>query len=70
MKLTILSRQGPDRHTYTALVRSDEPLSLGEHEVVLTSGAFEKVHRAICAEKCAFYGEPPCYSVGDEPLNE
>lgn len=23
--------------------------------------------RAICAEKCAFYGEPPCYRIGDWP---
>ena len=23
----------------------------------------ERVARAICAEKCAFMGEPPCYSV-------
>lgn len=21
--------------------------------------------RAICAERCAFYGEPPCWKVGD-----
>lgn len=26
----------------------------------------EKVARAICAEKCAFMGEPPCYSVEGE----
>ena len=23
----------------------------------------EIIHREICAEKCAMYGEPPCYSV-------
>lgn len=26
----------------------------------------ERVARAICAEKCAFVGEPPCYSVNGE----
>lgn len=26
----------------------------------------ERVARAICAEKCAFMGEPPCYSVEGE----
>lgn len=26
----------------------------------------EAVARAICAENCAFYGEPPCWRV-DEP---
>lgn len=26
----------------------------------------EKVARAICAEKCAFMGEPPCYTVEGE----
>jgi hypothetical protein len=25
----------------------------------------EKVARAICAEKCAFMGEPPCHTVMD-----
>ena len=25
----------------------------------------EKVARAICAEKCAFRGEPPCYRIMD-----
>lgn len=24
-----------------------------------------RVARAICAEKCAFYGEPPCWEVGE-----
>ena len=23
----------------------------------------ERVARAICAERCAFYGEPPCYVI-------
>lgn len=25
----------------------------------------EKVARAICAENCAFYGEPPCWALDD-----
>jgi hypothetical protein len=24
-----------------------------------------KVARAICAEKCAFYGEKPCWQIGE-----
>ena len=32
----------------------------------MTMDKKEKVARAICAEKCAFMGEPPCYSVEGE----
>lgn len=26
----------------------------------------DKAARAICAEKCAFYGEPPCWRIDPE----
>ena len=26
----------------------------------------DRVARAICREKCAFYGEPPCFDIGPE----
>lgn len=25
-----------------------------------------EIARAICREKCAFYGEPPCFMIADE----
>ena len=30
----------------------------------------EAVARAICAERCAFYGEPPCWSVEPDKFAE
>ena len=30
----------------------------------------EKVAKEICREKCAFYGEPPCWDLGDEYVQE
>lgn len=30
----------------------------------------EKVARAICRERCAFYGEPPCFHVAPDPEAE
>ena len=29
--------------------------------------AQDRIARAICAEKCAFYGEPPCYRIAEWP---
>jgi hypothetical protein len=29
----------------------------------------DRVARAICREKCAFYGEPPCFSLEDDDGN-
>jgi hypothetical protein len=28
--------------------------------------AVDRVARAICREKCAFYGEPPCFTLEDD----
>lgn len=30
-----------------------------------TNPAIDCIARAICAEKCAFMGEPPCWQIGD-----
>jgi len=30
----------------------------------------ERVAKAICREACAFYGEPPCWKLGDEFVQE
>lgn len=30
----------------------------------------ERVAKEICREKCAFYGEPPCWDLGDEYVQE
>lgn len=27
----------------------------------------DAIARAICREKCAFYGEPPCWTIGEWP---
>ena len=29
--------------------------------------AQDRIARAICAEKCAFYGEPACYRIAEWP---
>lgn len=29
------------------------------------SAKIERVARAICQERCAFYGEPPCYKLDE-----
>ena len=31
------------------------------------SKKIDDVARAICAENCAFYGEPPCHNIGEWP---
>jgi hypothetical protein len=31
--------------------------------------AVDRVARAICREKCAFYGEPPCFTLEDDDGN-
>lgn len=28
------------------------------------------IARAICREQCAFYGEPPCFDLGSEYIQE
>jgi hypothetical protein len=30
----------------------------------------DKIARAICAEQCAFYGDPPCWKTGEWPNGE
>jgi hypothetical protein len=30
------------------------------------SDIVERMHRAICREKCAYYGDPPCFDMTDD----
>lgn len=30
----------------------------------------DEIARAICREKCAFYGEPPCWALTDDETGE
>ncbi len=43
----------------TEYVRADLPAAVTADR--------ETIARAICAERCAVYGEPPCYTVEDAP---
>lgn len=33
----------------------------------MTDAQIDRMARAICREKCAFYGDPPCWRIGDWP---